>query len=110
MMRESARARWIGPLALVLALAALAPRAALARPADAPALTAATASGGGCVKEGAAYAVAINEYLEAWADYTTAVEQENSEAILDASDEIDRTAATVASTGLLLIVCLVQLM
>jgi len=110
MTRESARSRWIGPLALLLALAAVTPRAALAHPADAPALTTVTTSGGGCVKEGTAYAVAVGEYVEAWGDYTAAVEQEDSQAILDAANEIDRTAAVVASTGLLLIVCLVQLM
>lgn len=109
MTRACPRGRWVGPIALLLALAAIAPRPALAAPVTAPEFTTATTATGGCVKEGTAYAVAVTEYVEAWADYNVAVEQENSQAILDAAEAIDDAAVAVASTGVLLLACLVQL-
>jgi len=111
MRRASLRTPWVGPFVLLLALAAVTPRpAAAATPAAGPALTAHTSSGGACIEEGIGYALAVGEYIDAWAEYTVAVEQGNSQTILAAATAVDRAAAAVASTGLLLVVCLIQLL
>lgn len=105
------RVPWLGPLALLVALAAATPRAATAAaPATAAAFTATTTLDGMCLKEGVGYALAVSEYVDAWAEYTVALEQGSGQTILDATQQLDRATAAVVSTGLLLLTCLVQLM
>jgi hypothetical protein len=113
MSHHSTRVRWVGPLALLLALGALAPRpaaAGVAAPAAAPAAPATASHAGGCLREAVAYATAVNEYIDAWGEYNRAVETGDGGAILAAANKIDRAAMAVASTGLLLVACLIQLL
>ncbi len=110
MSHHSTRVRWAGSLALLLAVGLLAPRpAAAAAPAATPAVVAAS-DGGSCVREAIGYAVAVNEYIDAWGAYNRAVQSGNSGAILQAANQVDRAAMAVATTGILLVACLIQLL
>jgi len=109
MSLHSTRVRWGAPLALLLALGALAPRPAAAG-VPAPAASATASSDIGCVREAVAYASAVGEYVDAWGEYQRAQQSGNGAGMLAAANRIDRAATAVATTGILLVACLIQLM
>lgn len=110
MALHSTRIRWAAPLALLLALGALVPRPATAA-VPAPAATAdAVSTSGGCVREAVAFATAVNEYVDAWGEYQEAQESGNGSGMLAAANKIDKAAMAVATTGILLTACLIQLL
>jgi len=106
------RGRWTAPLALVLLLVAAA-RPAAAAPAPAClAITAAvpTAPTQGCYKEMITYVTAAGQFFAAVDAYNTAVDYGTAKDVQTAGAKMTAASDAMVWAGVLLVVCLVQLM
>lgn len=113
MSRVLDRGRWTAPLVLLLLLGAAA-RPAAAAPAPAClAITAAipTASTGqACYKEMITYVTSAGQFFAAVDAYNDAVENGSAAEVQAAGDAMDDASSAMVWAGVLLVVCLLQLM
>lgn len=113
MSRVLDRGRWTAPLALLLLLGAAA-RPAAAAPAPAClAITAAVpaaSTGQACYKEMITYVTAAGEFFAAVDAFNRAVDYGTAADVQAAGDRMDAASDAMVWAGVLLVVCLIQLM
>jgi len=108
------RGRWTAPLVLLTLLAAGTARPAAATPAPASlAVTAAVPAAPtaeACYKEMIAYVTAAGEFFAAVGAYNEAVDNGTGSDVEQAAKDMDDAADHLVWMGILLVVCLIQLM
>ena len=113
MSRVLDRGRWTAPLALLLLLVAAA-RPAAAAPAPAClAITAAVpaaSTGQACYKEMITYVTSAGEFFAAVDAFNRAVDYGTAADVQAAGDRMDAASDAMVWAGVLLVVCLIQLM
>lgn len=106
------RGRGTAPLALLLLLAAAAPPAAAAPVPVGLAVTAAVPTApteGACYKEMITYVTAAGEFFAAVDAFNYAVDNGTASDVQTAGDTMDAASDAVVWAGILLVVCLIQL-
>ncbi|HXV90868.1 MAG TPA: hypothetical protein VD707_05820 [Gemmatimonadales bacterium] len=107
----SDRGRWMAPLALLLMLAAARPAAAAPVPACLAVVPAAatTSTAQTCYKEMITYVTAAGEFFAAVDAFNDAVENGTASDVQTAGDAMDDASSAMVWAGVLLVVCLIQL-
>jgi hypothetical protein len=109
MIRRILRIPWAGP-AVVLALlfGTVELRPAWAEPVASPVAVSAVAEDPLCISEGIAFGGAIVDWYQAWDNYEWTVPGGTESEILDAAQQLDQASFKVATTGVKLLLCLIN--
>ena len=105
------RSRWAAPLALLLLAAAARPAAAAPAPACLAVAAVPTAlTDTGCYKEMFTYVTAAGEFFASVDAFNDAVDNGTGADVQAAGDRMDAASDAMVWAGILLVVCLIQLM